>query len=300
MKYYTTIIFILATLLLKAQDISLESVFSDLAGKTWIANGQWGDGNPFKQEITFALDLDNSLVRTHTMGFVDSKQSSWGKRAHGIRRYDTQTRKYHFMEFDVFGNLTEGLMEIKESKIYYHYPYGSGDQQLELTDVWEKKDNNTYSFKVGVFKNGKWEQVFLDTEFIALPEFSGNREALNSILTLTKQFSKTYVAGDHEALSMMYTMDGKIMPGGPRIIEGRSDIAAYWKLPDGISLKRHEVQPEKIQIYENHATDYGYYSGTTQRSDGDLVDWQGKYVIIWKKVDDQWLIDVDIWNPVTN
>ena len=36
--------------------------FKPLIGKVWKADGKWGDGSKFKQEIEFSFDLNNSII----------------------------------------------------------------------------------------------------------------------------------------------------------------------------------------------------------------------------------------------
>lgn len=105
---------------------------------------------------------------------------------------------------------------------------------------------------------------------------------------------------DHEAIAEFYTEDGKIMPNGTKIIEGRSDIAARWKLSEDTDVLHHEINPVEVHIKGDTAYDYGYYNGSTRVGDKEPSHWKGKYVIIWKKVDGKWLMEVDMWNRVND
>ena len=60
----------------------------------------------------------------------------------------------------------------------------------------------------------------------------------------------------------------------------------------------HEVEPTEITIVDNIAYDLGYYNGKTQRKDGSVVTWKGKYLIVWKKVEGEWKIYADAWNDI--
>lgn len=43
--------------------------------------------------------------------------------------------------------------------------------------------------------------------------------------------------------------------------------------------------------------DYGYYEGVIKLVDGCFSYWEGKYVIVWKKLKDgDWKMYIDIWN----
>ncbi len=277
-----------------AQESSLIKAFQPLLHKTWVAEGQWGDSTLFKQEISFTQGLEGNLVITESMGFVDQAQTQWGERNHGIRKWDESCQCIRFWEYDISGGITEGKIAVEGNNLYYTYDYGG----TSVTDAWVKNDNMSYSFTVGTMENGSWKQKFLETEFRSLPHFTGPRKELDIILENIAEFSLAYMNEDHDAVASYYTENGKIMPNGTKIIEGREAIATRWKLPEGAKIHYHQVTPIEINIIGNTATDYGYYQGSSQNPGQEVSNWKGKYVIIWKKVDGEWLIDVDIWNRV--
>lgn len=128
--------------------------------------------------------------------------------------------------------------------------------------------------------------------------YSGNQEDIDIILANIKAFSEDVMKGDAEALGMAYSEDAKIFPNNMDITHGRVAITNYWQMPKGVKIKYHKVIPEEIKVTEDEAYDYGYYEGTTLRPDGTESSWKGKYVIIWKKVNDDWKIYLDIWNSI--
>lgn len=137
------------------------SVFDNLINKTWEASGFWNDGSEFKQKINFKYSLNNSIVITETTGFINKEQNKLGLRNYGIRQYDKNTNEINFWEFDVFGELTKGTVLADGKNLIYQYKYGN----LLITEKWEFINNFTYNFKVGVYKKGAWEQVYLNTKF---------------------------------------------------------------------------------------------------------------------------------------
>ena len=145
---------------LKAQDNPL-TIFNSLENYTWTAEGKWGDGSTFKQEISLEFSLDNKIVKVESMGFTNKEQTEFGLRNHGIRQYDEKLKKIRFWEFDIFGNLTEGTVEGEGKNLIYKYDYGG----TFVTEMWVYKNEKTYDFIVGVYENGEWKQKFLETEF---------------------------------------------------------------------------------------------------------------------------------------
>ncbi len=142
--------------------------------------------------------------------------------------------------------------------------------------------------------------VPLLTVSIAAQNYSGPKEDIDAILAKAAAFSEAYMAKDFDAIARAYTSDGKIMPGNSMIISGREKIKQHWLLPDSVNIKLHELHPEEIKVLEDYAYDYGYYNGITIRPGGEEVSWKGKYVVVWKRVEGDWLMYIDIWNNVRN
>ncbi len=128
--------------------------------------------------------------------------------------------------------------------------------------------------------------------------FQGPRADIDQILEKANAFSQAFIRGDHDAMTALYTVDAKIFPGKADIIEGHEAIRERWKLPKGQKILFHKITPREINILDDHAYDYGYYVGQTQLEDGKQVSWKGKYVIVWKKIEGEWKMYLDIWNRV--
>ena len=160
MKNITFIVILLISIMTYGQESQL-SIFDNLVGKTWKAEGNWANGSKFKQKIKINYSLDSTIIIVNSVGFVDKEQTKLGLRNHGIRQFDKQTKKIKFWEFDVFGGLTKGIVFSEGKNIIYQYNYGD----LTVTDMWEYVDELTYNFKVGDYKDGVWKQIYLNTQF---------------------------------------------------------------------------------------------------------------------------------------
>lgn len=136
------------------------------------------------------------------------------------------------------------------------------------------------------------------TGTVSSQTFTGNPEDIDTILSNIKDFSAAVVRSDYQSIGQAYTVDAKIFPNNRDIIQGREAIIQYWKLPKGVQTKYHKIIPEEIKVLGKEAYDYGYYEGTTRRADGSEASWKGKYVIIWRKVDQEWKMYLDIWNRI--
>ena len=137
-------------------------LFNNLVGKTWKAEGNWNDGSKFYQELTINYELDSAIIEVNTIGFVNTDRTEIGDRNHGIRKFDLESGQVLFWEFDVFGGITFGTVMKEENSLIYEYDYGDA----YVTEMWEYVNDSTYNFKIGVRRNDKWEQVFLETQFV--------------------------------------------------------------------------------------------------------------------------------------
>ena len=136
-----------------------------LSSFEWHAKGMWGDGSPFVQTIRLGYGLDSQMVHVRSLGFVDKEQTVLGHRNQGVRTYDASTGTVRFWEFDIFGGITEGTMSCQERDIIYTYQYGDS----EVTDMWSYINDSTYSFTVGSYLGGLWQQKYLETHFKRIP-----------------------------------------------------------------------------------------------------------------------------------
>lgn len=136
------------------------SSFENLIGKTWKAEGKWGDGSKFSQEVYFEFTLDSSLVISNTKGIVDDTHKL-SPRSHGVRQFDKASNSIKFWEFTFDGAKTFGNVVFDGKNIIYQYRY----KEAILTDMWEYVNDTTYNYKVGNYMNGIWIQTYLNTTF---------------------------------------------------------------------------------------------------------------------------------------
>ena len=95
-------------------------------------------------------------------------------------------------------------------------------------------------------------------------------------------------------LAELYTEDAYLLPAGAEMIQGRQAIQAFWnqvmkRFGDG-KLTTLDVQP----LGPDAAREIGTFSFKTKGNTPEEVD--GKYVVVWRKVNDQWKLATDILN----
>lgn len=117
------------------------------------------------------------------------------------------------------------------------------------------------------------------------------------IRELDARWVAAVAAKDVDALARIYAVDGMFLAPNAPLVEGRKGIAEVWAgllgLP-GISLT---FEPMRIEVSESAdlASDVGSYALAVDGEGGRVRD-QGKYVVVWKKVNGAWKVLVDIFN----
>lgn len=107
-----------------------------------------------------------------------------------------------------------------------------------------------------------------------------------------KAFMEVRESGDAEAMSMLYTIDARILPSNGAVISGREAIQDYWS--DGMDQESSELKLETVSA--EGIGDLAIEEGRYKVYVGEQVVDEGKYIVTWKKEDGQWKLDLDIWN----
>jgi len=138
--------------------------------------------------------------------------------------------------------------------------------------------------------------LFFSINFATGQTYNGKEKHIKQILKNTEKFSEYVNTNNFKMIGESYTEDAKIFPQKGKILEGKKAILKYWSLPEGKKTINHKITQHEITIVKNTAYDYGVYQGTSIKPDGTKSNWSGKYVIVWKRVDGNWKIYLDIWN----
>lgn len=107
-----------------------------------------------------------------------------------------------------------------------------------------------------------------------------------------RRFVNLFAKNDFAGIGRCYTEDAQMLVANMEAISGRAAIQSVFKLT---ALPGHtlEFQTQELEVHEASAVEIGSY--TRRRSDGSAYD-RGKYILIWKRIADKWLIHRDMFN----
>lgn len=119
---------------------------------------------------------------------------------------------------------------------------------------------------------------------MSVPVFAGDAALKGQI----DQWEKRFNAGDAAGLAGLYSEDAQLLPPGADIVNGRPAIQAFWQ--QAIDGAQGEDSLDTMELHElgDVAVEIGMYT----EEGGD----NGKYMVVWKRHGNSWLIHRDIWN----
>ena len=117
---------------------------------------------------------------------------------------------------------------------------------------------------------------------------------LATVQSLNDRLAASFNAGDGARIAEMYTDDALLMPPGGKLVKGRDGISKYWGATAPTVTNSKLTAAEAKIVGDTDAQEAGSF---TARSRGaHPKDIAGKFVILWRKVGDEWQVAADIWN----
>jgi uncharacterized protein (TIGR02246 family) len=126
---------------------------------------------------------------------------------------------------------------------------------------------------------------------LAMPAVAQDKAAIQK---LNDKWDEAFNRGDAAAVAAMYTQDAYLLPEGAEMIKGREGIQAFWadaaKEIGDARLTTLDVLP----MGPDYLREIGTFHFKTK---GDKPqELNGKYVVVWRKIGNDWLLATDIWN----
>lgn len=132
--------------------------------------------------------------------------------------------------------------------------------------------------------------VSLSSPVTSNAEDDVNRPAIDQanarLIALQKQ-------GDAAGMGDMYTDDAILLPSGADRADGRDAIQAFWTKSLGAGVEDVELETETLEPLGN---DLVYEIGSYRTTPKDAEPVTGYYLVLWKRVEGEWKLHVDIFN----
>jgi hypothetical protein len=144
-----------------SQEKSPLEKFNKLINGIWITEGEWANGQKFKQEVDFEWGLNHKIIKVQTYGTIDPKTKKYGLRNEGIRAYNGKDSVIRFWEFDIYGGITEGSCYFEGKDLHYEYDY----QGEKLKESWIYVDQDNYNYQIGSLKDGKLDKIYMKSSY---------------------------------------------------------------------------------------------------------------------------------------
>jgi ketosteroid isomerase-like protein len=111
-----------------------------------------------------------------------------------------------------------------------------------------------------------------------------------------QKFGAAYAKGDAAAIAQLYTPHATVFPPGADMVRGREGIQKVWAGAIQSGLKINGLQTISVEQYGSAAREIGRFTAEAPNAQKQMVKIDGKYVVVWKRLNGIWMLDSDIWN----
>jgi uncharacterized protein (TIGR02246 family) len=122
------------------------------------------------------------------------------------------------------------------------------------------------------------------------------KDLKSEIEAVNGKFGAAYDRGDAAAIARLYTPHATVFPPGSDMVTGREGIQKVWAGAIGSGMKFTSLRTVSVEQYGNAAREIGRFSAEVPDAQKKMTKIDGKYVVVWKRVNGAWLLDSDIWN----
>jgi ketosteroid isomerase-like protein len=120
----------------------------------------------------------------------------------------------------------------------------------------------------------------------------GNAAVRAAIEKTNKKFVDGAAKGDAAVIASAYTADAIAFPANSEAVTGKPAIQKMWQSVLESGITGFELTTTEVDSAGNLAYEVGTY--VLKMKDGTVAD-RGKYCVVWKRVNGEWLLHRDIW-----
>ncbi len=127
----------------------------------------------------------------------------------------------------------------------------------------------------------------------AAPQQDTTDEARAGIEATNAQFMEAFSQSDAAGVAACYTEDAQFLPPNSEIVGGREAVQEAIQGLIDAGIKGLRLEATEVEGHGDTAHEVGTY--TLMGENEQTMD-EGKYIVIWKKVGDEWKLHRDIFN----
>lgn len=129
---------------------------------------------------------------------------------------------------------------------------------------------------------------------VGLPVLARAQDPVRAAIeAANKKFAAAVDKQDAAAVAAAYSPDGNAFPPNAPIIKGRPAIQKMWQDVITSGITSIALATTEVESGGNIAYEAGTYE--LKAKDGKVAD-KGKYCVVWKKLNGQWMLHRDIWS----
>ena len=137
--------------------------------------------------------------------------------------------------------------------------------------------------------------TLLFTAFLAGPVLADS--AKQEIDALTSQWVAAFKARDFATIESLMAPDSLLLAPGNPPIQGAKAVVETWKAWGALPNVAITFGGQRVEAAASGdlAYDYGSYTFAFDSDQGPFAE-EGKYIVVWKKIDGAWMVAADIFN----
>ena len=120
-----------------------------------------------------------------------------------------------------------------------------------------------------------------------------SNDAHSEIAAVNKRFMAHYASGDVAGFSELYTKDAIVMLPGAEALMGREGAVKFLEGAKARSVARVTLTTLELEVFGDTAWERG--QAEAEYDDGSVAA-RNKYIVIWKRTSQGWLLHRDIMN----
>jgi len=121
-------------------------------------------------------------------------------------------------------------------------------------------------------------------------------EDIKAIKAANERWVDAINQGDAAAVAALYTEEAKLLPPNRQMIVGREGIQAHYQGIFDAGGRDLQLTVIELSVNGDMAHEVGKYTLTIQPEEGEAISDNGKYLVIWKRENGSWKVDVAIFN----